>query len=208
MYLHICYNGNLRSFEYEEFDQRTISAEKLKNFVGKKVQNQDEYFYLLLNGKPITKDSIELCNLFGKVIQVVVGRLMGGKGGFGATIKSQKRKINKKNLNIDSCRDFATGKRIFNIHIEEEIKKWNEKSSLVTDSSVNNSCRSENDTNEEIGELDNNMSYFETHGIKLVNRYDNIQDAIESGFKKLNKISTQDTENIWTNYYIDYTIEQ
>ncbi|KAL7066448.1 hypothetical protein ACR3K2_31190 [Cryptosporidium serpentis] len=208
MYLHICYNGNLRSFEYEEFDQKTINAEKLKNFVGEKIQNQNEYFYLLLNGKPITRDSIELCSLFGKVIQVIVGRLIGGKGGFGTTIKSQKRMINKKNLNIDSCRDFATGKRIFDINIEEEIKKWNKKGSIVKDSSGDNFCRLENDTNEEIEKFDDNMSYFKTHGIKLINKYDHIQDAIENGFKNLdNKMSTQDTENIWANYYIDYTIE-
>ncbi|KAL8275506.1 hypothetical protein Esti_000457 [Eimeria stiedai] len=52
-------------------------------------------------------------------------RLLGGKGGFGALLKKQRRK-KRANFSIDACRDL-TGRRIRQAQVVTRIKTWMEK---------------------------------------------------------------------------------
>ncbi|OEH75374.1 hypothetical protein cyc_04877 [Cyclospora cayetanensis] len=52
-------------------------------------------------------------------------RLPGGKGGFGALLKKQRRK-KRANFSIDACRDL-TGRRIRQAQVVDRIKAWMEK---------------------------------------------------------------------------------
>ena len=56
---------------------------------------------------------------------VVEPRLLGGKGGFGKLLRSQKN-IGKRTDNFDSCRDLD-GRRIRSVKNEERIEKLKEK---------------------------------------------------------------------------------
>ncbi|KAL8425384.1 hypothetical protein Efla_003612 [Eimeria flavescens] len=63
--------------------------------------------------------SAPLCSLW------LLLRLPGGKGGFGALLKKQRRK-KRANFSIDACRDL-TGRRIRQAQVVTRIKAWMEK---------------------------------------------------------------------------------
>ncbi|CDJ50364.1 hypothetical protein, conserved [Eimeria brunetti] len=63
--------------------------------------------------------SAPLCSLW------LLLRLPGGKGGFGALLKKQRRR-KRANFSIDACRDL-TGRRIRQAQVVERLKAWMEK---------------------------------------------------------------------------------
>ncbi|CDJ37984.1 hypothetical protein, conserved [Eimeria tenella] len=69
--------------------------------------------------KSETERGSPLCSLW------LLLRLPGGKGGFGALLKKQRRK-KRANFSIDACRDL-TGRRIRQAQVVTRIKEWMEK---------------------------------------------------------------------------------
>lgn len=91
--------------------------------------HQEDYFRLLYNGRDLDDESSVVAFLQAfksgrPCIVRVVYRLLGGKGGFGALLRSQKG--GKKTTNFDAMRDL-NGRRLRHSKAVERIKTWLEK---------------------------------------------------------------------------------
>jgi hypothetical protein len=72
---------------------------------------QSEQRLTLTNGKEIDQDAID-AQSGGLVTLCLLARLNGGKGGFGANLRSQGGRMKSKKMeNIDACRDLS-GRRL------------------------------------------------------------------------------------------------
>lgn len=82
------------------------------------VETQD--LYLTRNGKPVKPSGV----LVGDMVQIV-GRVRGGKGGFGSMLRAIGAQI-EKTTNREACRDLS-GRRLRDINDEKRLKAWIDK---------------------------------------------------------------------------------
>lgn len=81
-------------------------------------------FYLQMDGKIINEN--DRININSSMIIRVIIRLLGGKGGYGAMLKSlAKRSGNKKTTDFSACRDLS-GRRLRHVNDEIILQKWKE----------------------------------------------------------------------------------
>ena len=79
-------------------------------------------FRLILCNKEL-QDSDQLHKLnFNHIFNFKV-RIVGGKGGFGATFRSQKPK-HPMTMNFDACRDLS-GRRLRHVNAQQQLEQWN-----------------------------------------------------------------------------------
>ncbi|CCF75344.1 hypothetical protein BmR1_04g05730 [Babesia microti strain RI] len=85
----------------------------------------DTDFRLIIDGCEIINNQTYFYLQWCEFITVtVLYKLLGGKGGFGATLRGAKGR-KKTSFNIDSCRDLQ-GRRIRQTRLAEQINKWKE----------------------------------------------------------------------------------
>jgi hypothetical protein len=96
-------------FQYTS-DRDCVTGSELSYQLSHELGIDSSDFYLLLSGLPVTDDS-----LFSRDRDYDIDfrlRLRGGKGGFGANLKSMGGRMSKKQTtNIDECRDLS-GRRL------------------------------------------------------------------------------------------------
>lgn len=111
----VCGLEKTKTFQFEENIVNLNSLYHLCNF-----SNQDS-FYFTENSK-ICKNEIELQKEF--TFLHVNFRILGGKGGFGASLRGQGMKQSKKKQsNFNSCRDLE-GNRIRDVVHQKELSEW------------------------------------------------------------------------------------
>ena len=132
MQLLIDFYGQTTVLSFEDSERNVLeikealSRKKFEGFDGKDEAKRMPELHLSLNGKYL-RDSdcigdqhdVESC-IFRAT---VAGGLKGGKGGFGAMLRSQAKKKSKKTMDFGACRDLS-GRRLRHVNDEILLKKW------------------------------------------------------------------------------------
>lgn len=114
-------------------------------------------------------------------------RILGGKGGFGSMLRAIGAQI-EKTTNREACRDLS-GRRLRDINEEKRMKNWIEKQQNAEQVDPDEKF------NKKIGKLMSKPKHvfkdekYETARSDLTQ---NIDDAVEQGFKKAKEISQQE----------------
>eukprot|EP00916_Digyalum_oweni_P023275 GHVL01038658.1.p1 GENE.GHVL01038658.1~~GHVL01038658.1.p1 ORF type:complete len:266 (+),score=66.41 GHVL01038658.1:49-846(+) len=77
---------------------------------------------ILYRGRDISAREFDFEIDEGDQFRVLVGRLLGGKGGFGSLLRGQKG-TSKKTVNLDACRDLQ-GRRLRHAKAVDRLKEW------------------------------------------------------------------------------------
>ena len=133
-----------------------------------------ENFRLVVWNKEL-KDSLELSTLNLHDIFNLKVRIVGGKGGFGATMRSQKPK-NPMTTNFDACRDLS-GRRLRNVNAIRQLEEWQKKKT-----------EEEKKIEEEVKDYQNNQKQI--HAAIHANTY-----KIDDKYIKQMEISTNNISN-------------
>ena len=130
--LHIIRNelqmANSRTNCKEKFSQQISQPKRYSNLSWPNNKKENSIlemllynFRLILWNKEL-RDTDLVTNLAYKHIFHFKVRLVGGKGGFGATLRSQKPK-HPMTMNFDACRDLS-GRRIRHVRVQQELEEW------------------------------------------------------------------------------------
>lgn len=138
---------------------------------------------MLNNGRKVDQGKIFTAN---DEIHGVL-RILGGKGGFGSMLRAIGAQI-EKTTNREACRDLS-GRRLRDINEEKRMKNWIEKQQNAEQVDPDEKF------NKKIGKLMSKPKHvfkdekYETARSDLTQ---NIDDAVEQGFKKAKEISQQE----------------
>ena len=81
-----------------------------------------EYWRVVYAGKQLSEDkSLQECGIQPDATLHLVGRLLGGKGGFGSLLRGAGRAILTDN--VDACRDLS-GRRLRQANAEKRLAEW------------------------------------------------------------------------------------
>ncbi|OII70816.1 uncharacterized protein cubi_00961 [Cryptosporidium ubiquitum] len=199
MKLNFDFQGVFKSINLKEnFNfHNCISAYKnIKSYAANAFKSCEDDISLFLEGKPFVLSNINYNEIGNKLIKVrknIENGLKGGKGGFGATIKSQKRKVNVKELTVGLCRDLKTGKRIKDLNNAKDNSGSKTKDNTVVKncSSVTNSNTVSSKTSESscsIINYENDLpTQYQSHILNLEDKWKNISSSVDFGMKNMNK---------------------
>lgn len=99
-------------------------SKEIKEIISNNENISLNLFYIINDGY-IIKDNEKLNNNSSLIIRVII-KLIGGKGGYGAMLKSLAKKSgNKKTIDFGSCRDLS-GRRLRHVNDEIILQKWKE----------------------------------------------------------------------------------
>ncbi|KAF8817964.1 hypothetical protein IE077_002495 [Cardiosporidium cionae] len=135
------------------------------------------------NGRLPSSTSADPCRIFGGFVSILIlFRLLGGKGGFGASLKGQKGR-RRKVTNYDACRDLS-GRRIRHAKSVERLKEWLEKErrddDVVSALTVDNSTiKSDFEAFPPASEIRLNSQYVH----EMQNRELRMRDTVKQGLK-------------------------
>ena len=103
-----------------QFDEAPHGSD-IRNVLSSTENIPEDYFYLQVDGKHFgDNDVLPLCSL---VVRASL-RVNGGKGGFGAMLKSMAKQAgSKKTTDFGACRDLS-GRRLRHVNDELILKKW------------------------------------------------------------------------------------
>jgi len=102
-----------------------MSLTSIRQYVSIQTGLLQEDFYLLSNGKIVSK------NIIQNGIVHIVPRILGGKGGFGSMLRAIGAQI-EKTTNREACRDLS-GRRLRDINEEKRVKDFLAKGSASTE---------------------------------------------------------------------------
>lgn len=115
---------------HDEYHEQNINGRDILRCISSKIPGYYDNLNIryLLNGNELTTDSVhslnEICEGEFSVIEIL-GRLLGGKGGFGTLLRGKKGN-KKKVTNYDACRDLS-GRRIRHAKAVDRLKDWLDK---------------------------------------------------------------------------------
>ena len=164
-------------------EKKNICAKLIGNHKIKLFQNHSidwvwnkliENFRLVVCNKEL-KDNVLLSTLNLNDIFNLKVRIVGGKGGFGATMRSQKPK-NPMTTNFDACRDLS-GRRLRNVNAIRQLEEWQKKK-----------AEEEKKIEEEVKDYQENQKQI--HAAIHANTY-----KIDDKYKKQIEISTNNISN-------------
>ncbi|CAI2363517.1 unnamed protein product [Moneuplotes crassus] len=105
-------------------------------------------------------------------------RLVGGKGGFGATLRSQKPK-HPMTMNFDACRDLS-GRRIRHVRQQQDLENWHKQKA------------------EEEKKIEEELDDFKKHEKEIkaaINNNDRAKELMQKKFKNQLEVSSNDIIN-------------
>ncbi|KAK6590126.1 hypothetical protein RS030_182731 [Cryptosporidium xiaoi] len=203
MKLNFDFQGIFKTVKLDEnskFDNCIKFYNNVKGYAARIFNSCEEDISLFLEGKPFILSNVNYKDLSKKLIKVrrnIESGLKGGKGGFGATIKSQKKKLNIKKLDIDDCRDLKTGRRIKDILKDNENTKSatvveNKNKEIVLAEKVESLDKnsSKNYSNDSLKHPNSNneiLKHYQTHILNLEDKWKNISNSIDFGFSHFDK---------------------
>ncbi|KAH8738654.1 hypothetical protein FG386_000649 [Cryptosporidium ryanae] len=198
MRLNFDFQGILRTVKISEnnqYDSLIKLYNDVRGYAARIFNSCEEDISLFLEGKPFILSNINYDELGKKLIKVrknIESGLKGGKGGFGATIKSQKKKLNIKKLDIGDCRDLKTGRRIKDILKERENGKSvtfdeNHKVEMLTERNENSNKNQSIDSLKYTNLRNGILKHYQTHILNLEDKWKNISNSIDFGFSHLDK---------------------
>ncbi|KAF7459169.1 hypothetical protein HWI79_288 [Cryptosporidium felis] len=206
MKLNFDFQGIFKSINLKEsfkFENCASAYKNIKGYAANVFKSCEDDICLFLEGKPFVLSDVDYREIGNKLIRVrrnIESGLKGGKGGFGATIKSQKKKVNLKELSVGLCRDLKTGKRIKDLRNEEKLvevqsaensskckakdkNKSASKSERKMGSSSSKSSRNESSVEKDENKL---LNKFQSQILNLEDKWKNISDSVDFGLKNSN----------------------
>lgn len=107
-----------------DFDENDVNVIDIKDRVTQKTAIPNEMICLTCNGRVIKDGDIISLDVSFVIRGSVKGGLAGGKGGFGAMLRSlAKQKGGKRTTDFGACRDLS-GRRLRHINDEVVLQKW------------------------------------------------------------------------------------
>ncbi|KAK9173459.1 hypothetical protein CmeUKMEL1_02845 [Cryptosporidium meleagridis] len=200
MKLNFDFQGVFKSINLKEnlnFNNCVSAFNNIKSYAANAFKSCEDDISLFLEGKPFVLSNINYNELSNKLIKVrknIENGLKGGKGGFGATIKSQKRKVNVRELSVDLCRDLKTGKRIKdlkksenNVESKVEGSSRTKSSSSTNSGSVSRSSEVEENSCSIVNSENELLTQYQSHVLNLENKWKNISKSVDFGMNNLNQ---------------------
>lgn len=197
MKLNFDFQGIFKSIKLKEnlnFNNCVSAYNNLKSYAANAFKSCEEDISLFLEGKPFVFSNVNYNDLSNKLIRVrknIENGLKGGKGGFGATIKSQKKKVNARELNVGLCRDLKTGKRLKDLNSAESKT---EGSKLAESSGTNSSTQAYKSSSKTLevsptasGDENELMTQYQSHILNLEDKWKNISASIDLGLRNISQ---------------------
>lgn len=194
MKLNFDFQGIFKSVNLKEnlnFNNCVSAYNNIKSYAANAFKSCEEDISLFLEGKPFIFSSVNYNDLSNKLIRVrknIENGLKGGKGGFGATIKSQKKKVNARELTVGLCRDLNTGKRLKDLNGTEGSKLvgscGSDSSISVSSSSSSGALENSSPAPKDENEL---MTQYQSYIFNLEDRWKNISASIDLGLRSINQ---------------------
>lgn len=192
MKINFDFQGVIKSINLKDkllFNDFASAYKNIRKYAADIINGCEEDISLFLDGKPFVYSNVNYNEISNKLIRIrknIETGLKGGKGGFGATIKSQKKKINMKEVTVDLCRDLNTGKRIKDLKktegkFEKIIKENSTK--VKNNNTINSSYENEK------SEINDNgiITHYQSHILKLEDKWKNISNSVNFGFENINE---------------------
>lgn len=198
MKLNFDFQGVFKSINLKEnlnFNNCVSAYNNIKKYAADAFKNCEDDISLFLEGKPFILSNINYNEIGNKLIKVrknIENGLKGGKGGFGATIKSQKRKVNVKELTVDLCRDLKTGKRIKDLNKSQDNSgnKAKDNSTIKNSSSISSNIASSRalESSCSIANYEDDLiTQYQSHILNLEDKWKNISNSVDFGMKNMNQ---------------------
>jgi hypothetical protein len=121
------------------FDESTISGFCLRQQIALSANIDPTFLFVIVDGTPLNDSAILLGENIGAVRCAL--RIQGGKGGYGAMLRSMaKQSGKKKTTDFGACRDLS-GRRLRHVNDEIILQKWREAKENGQDFDVNQITR-------------------------------------------------------------------
>ncbi|KAJ1611546.1 hypothetical protein OJ253_844 [Cryptosporidium canis] len=200
MKLNFDFQGVFKSINLKDnfnFGNCVTAYNNIKSYAANAFKSCEEDISLFLEGKPFVFSNINYNDLSNKLIRVrknIENGLKGGKGGFGATIKSQKKKVNVRELTVGLCRDLKTGRRIKDLNTSQDNADSNPKGSCGDNSSTSATSSSSSSASKALESLSSVskgegeiMTQYQSHIFSLEDRWRSISASIDFGMKNMSQ---------------------